>query len=220
MRRVLKLAIAVVLSCLPAFAQDHRVEVFGGYSLFVIDGDDLRRFGPVLSRLRGNDTGTPIFHGWDGELSLRVTPLISIVADVSGHYQNVTVVQSAIFGNQPNINIEVKTQMYNFLAGPRVSFKAGAVRPFAHVLVGLSHMHTDSKLADNSSVPSVNDNNFALALGGGIDLPITGSFSIRPLKLDYMLLKTDPNALSSFTTAPSPSTTSNLRYAAGVVFRF
>ena len=220
MRVLLRLAIAVVVLCLPGMAQNEHLQLFGGYSLFVNDSNDLRRFGPVLDRLSG-DPEHQTLHGWDTELSLHLTNLISVVGDVSGHYQTARLIQFSKIGNLPNINIDVTSHIYNFLAGPRVSFTTGPLRPFAHVLVGLSRTTSHSSIAEDSlTVTTVNDNNFALALGGGFDLPVGHFLSIRPVKLDYIRVKTDPNELTAFTLNPSPSWTNNLRYSAGVVFRF
>jgi hypothetical protein len=88
------------------------------------------------------------FNGWIGSAELKVFPFVGIVGEVSGHY------------GAPN---GVKTQKYNFLAGPRLSLSLGKTRLFIHALAGGARMSTSIAGFSDS------DTSFAYAGGGGIE---------------------------------------------------
>ena len=53
---------------------------------------------------------------------------------------------------------------------------------------------------------------FAMAMGGGIDIPINKSFQFRPVEIDYLMTR--------FTNQFNNSSQNNFRYSAGVNFTF
>lgn len=190
MRKLSLLFIAVVMLSLCAFSQE-KAEVYGGYSLFRLDANA----APADRSL----------NGWDGEIGGKIMPFLSIIGNVSGQYHTQSVLGS-----------DIKTNTYEFLAGPRVSFKMGKVTPFAHALFGLVRSKADFT---NVGFGTTTDNNFGAALGGGVDINVAPFISLRPVKLDYLLVKTDPNNITDANGDPL-SHTNNLRYSAGVVFHF
>jgi len=83
--------------------------------------------------------------------------------------------------------LQLKTRVYNFLAGPE--FKArNSTRftPFAYALAGVAH----TSASFTSPGPTVNllfkrsDNSFAMALGGGLDIRASQRVSFRA-SMDY-----------------------------------
>jgi hypothetical protein len=186
---VLFIAVALLFS-LSAFGQE-KAEVYGGYSLFRLDSNA----APADRNL----------NGWDAEIGGKIAPFLSIIGNVAGQYHTQNVAST-----------DFKTSTYEFLAGPRVSFKMGKVTPFGHVLFGLVRSKVDLSGIGQSNVT---DNNFGTAIGGGVDIKAAPFLSIRPVKLDYMLVKTDPNNVTDANGNPL-SHTNNLRYSAGVVFHF
>jgi len=109
------------------------------------------------------------------------------------------------FSNLPS---SIDSTMYTYLFGPRVSLrKSSRVNPFAQVLLGGGHL--------NASSGGINagENGFAMALGGGLDLPLGHSFSVRAIQADYLLTRFNNNNGAS-------ATQNNLRISAGLVFRF
>ena len=191
MRKLSILFIAVAALSLSAFAQD-KVEVFGGYSLFRLDANAA--------------PGDRNLNGWDAEIGGKVLPFVSIIGDINGVYH------TQDLGGGAN----VKTSVYNFLVGPRVGVKVGNIRPFAHVLFGVAHSKADF---GSFGAGTTTDNNFATAIGGGVDIGIAPFISIRPVKLDYVLVKTDPNQVFD-SNGVGISHTNNLRYSAGIVLHF
>jgi hypothetical protein len=91
-------------------------------------------------------------------------------------------------------------KVYTFMGGPRVSLRTEKLRPFAHILFGGAHIK-----ADNSDW---SDTNFSMASGGGFDVLINESFSIRPMQLEVLSVKWDE------------IWDNDLRYSAGAVLNF
>jgi opacity protein-like surface antigen len=89
-----------------------------------------------------DSNGGPRFglNGWDGSLEGKVAPWVGIVADLSGAYGSGDSLHTVVFG-------------------PRLSVPVGRITPFAHALVGVSHI----------SGHSTSDTSFGDALGGGLD---------------------------------------------------
>jgi hypothetical protein len=89
-------------------------------------------------------------NGWNGALEGKVAPFFGIVADISGQYGS-------------------GVSQHNVLFGPRVSTSIGRIRPFAHVLFGVSHI----------SGGGDSDTAFGDALGGGIDYKLIRAIGWR-----------------------------------------
>jgi len=108
-------------------------------------------------------------NGWEASVEGKVFPFVGVVADFSGHYGSQGVsggICPVPVGALPGgciLTGSVNVSQHDFLFGPRVSFSVGKFRPFAHVLIGLSH------LSDSETGFSGADNSFADAIGGGID---------------------------------------------------
>jgi hypothetical protein len=111
-------------------------------------------------------------NGWNAAVEARLMPHLGIVADFSGQYGSPDLAvfypcpsTDSSFCPQPENPQEVRTsvQQYNFLFGPRLSFRLKRFRPFAEVIVGASHYH------QTTSHVSVSDTAFAYAIGGGVD---------------------------------------------------
>jgi opacity protein-like surface antigen len=89
----------------------------------------------------------------------------------------------------------------SYLFGPRINFRRhGRATPFAQILLGGAHS------VDNSPL-----NAFAMTVGGGVDFKISEHFAIRPVQAEYFLTKFADGANNR---------QNNLRYGAGIVFRF
>jgi hypothetical protein len=90
---------------------------------------------------RANFSGGGLnLNGWNGALEGKVAPFLGVVADISGQYGS-------------------GVSQHNVLFGPQVSTSIGRIRPFAHVLVGVSHV----------SGGGDSDTSFGDAIGGGVD---------------------------------------------------
>jgi len=121
-------------------------------------------------------------NGWNGSLEGKIFPFVGLVADLDGHYGS-------------------GLSQHDFLFGPRVSVSVAKLRPFAHALIGVSH------ISDNSDGISTSSTSFADALGGGLDYKVARIFAIR--------IQADDLQSRSFSR-----TQNNFRLSTGLVFRF
>jgi hypothetical protein len=100
----------------------------------------------------------------------KVVPFVGIVADVSAQYGTL----SNIFANYP-FAFDERNRVESYLVGPRVSVPAGKFRPYAHVLLGASHLHeSNSELGLDYG-----ETDFADAIGGGLDYHLLPRVSAR-----------------------------------------
>jgi hypothetical protein len=89
-------------------------------------------------------------NGWNGAVEGKVAPFLGIVADLSGQYG-------------------LGVSQHDVLFGPRVSTSIGRIRPFAHVLFGVSHISSGGD----------SDTSFGDAIGGGIDYKLVKAIAWR-----------------------------------------
>ncbi len=136
-------------------------------------------------------------HGLDFDAAFRAAKNVSVVADFGMGFKTVT-------ENVGGTLVDVKTKTIPILFGPRFVATSGKVSPFAEVLFGVAHL--------SGSVAGVSDstNKFAYAFGGGLDYNANKNMSIRLAKFDYLGIRGGEGVGSL----------NNLRYAAGVVFKF
>ena len=140
---------------------------------------------------------TANMNGWNGSLEGKVFPFLGIVADLSGNYGSQNFPTLCPTPSCPTVNANASE--YNFLFGPRASFSAGKIRPFAEFLVGASHANTNHGAGSDTS--------FANALGGGIDYKLVRSLGWR-VEADYVQTRFFSTTQNSF------------RLSTGIVFHF
>jgi hypothetical protein len=150
-----------------------KVEVFGGYQYTHFDED----FSPVNHA-----------NGWDGSVTYKFSKMIGVTGDVSGAYRSIG---------------PVDAHLYTYTFGPVVSFNAGRVKPFVHVLAGGATLG-----ASGNSV-----NGFAGMAGGGADLKLDRHFALRLFQADWVYYHFD-NSGSTLSSG------GNVKLATGVVARF
>ena len=129
-------------------------------------------------------------HGWHAALGLGLSGRIGLLLDASGH-------QGASEGT------DVST--LSLMAGPRLAFGAGRLRPFVHVIGGVVRTKAGIRVFDVEITESATD--FGGAAGGGLDLGFGERWALR-LAGDYRVVKVEDG------TAADP------RFSAGVAYRF
>jgi len=165
-----------------------KFEFFGGYSALGEANSHGLTFGNGASTSSG-DYST--FTGFEASMIRNFNKHLGIKGDFSAHFNNesarfpVTLCTPAcVTATQDN---QVKTRLYNFLAGPE--FKARnhtRFTPFAYALAGVARTNASFTTAG----PTINfhfekgDNSFAMALGGGFDIRATKRVSFRA-SMDY-----------------------------------
>jgi opacity protein-like surface antigen len=112
MRKVLlAVALFLLVPLIAAGQQEYpKAEVFGGYSFFRANPDDMN------------------LNGWNASVTGNLSSWFGVEGDVSGHYGS-----PRVFGiGVPFVDVSSHT----FMAGPRVSYRTNSVTPFAHILIG------------------------------------------------------------------------------------
>ncbi len=126
-------------------------------------------------------------NGWNAQATYNFNRWLGATADFGGYY-------GSPFG--------LKANNYTFLFGPTISMRTPHFTPYLHALFGADRAHT------TLIGGSVTDSSFAMALGGGFDIPVKGWMSIRAGQLDWL-------RTNHFSTGQN-----NLRVSTGVVFHF
>ncbi len=136
----------------------------------------------------GAGTSYDLQTGWAASVSPNLNRWFGLTADFSGHYETVG---------------GAATKIHLFTFGPRFSIRRNErFTPYFHVLAGGTRIST-SFLTIRAS-----DTGFAGIGGGGFDVHIGESLSVRMGQLDYVVTRFSGRYQHDF------------RYSAGVVFRF
>jgi opacity protein-like surface antigen len=177
--------VAIALAQQPNKNDYPKVEAFAGFSALGESPRDIR-FGGFST---GEGYATP--NGFEISVIRNFTRHIALKGDFSAHFKNdsntgplTLCTPTCTTATQ---TFEVKTRVYNFLAGPE--FKArNSTRftPFAHLLAGVAHTSANF----TTPGPTFNillkrsDTGFAMGLGGGLDIRATKRLSFRG-QIDY-----------------------------------
>jgi hypothetical protein len=195
--------------------RDHtHVELYGGYSFLLLDGFETNNvnFNDALNN-------KIYFHGADLSATFNFSRYVGAQFDFSIHKRSEGLDQFGLTGDA-----DADIQHYLFGVQVKNNSKDGTwFRPFGHFLVGFSRQKLDVDSAllipvTGNNQFSFRQNSFALDAGGGIDVRITGVFSVRPIKLDYV--PAFINDFTAFGVTFNRRTQHNLRAGAGLVFHF
>ena len=198
MKRCLVLFAVLVIIPIVANAQDYpKAEVYGTYSLFVADIDAL-----------DNES----LHGWGIGVQGNLNKWFGLVGEYSAHHGAsgpIAIQQPGVIIVIPEVDLRVRT----YLFGPRLSFRSKPVTVFGHYLVGGGHL----KVEDEATGLTAGNNEFAMAVGGGIDVNLGKRFAIRAAQFDYLSIHTDINDRIG---GGGSSWAHNSRFQTGFVFKF
>lgn len=166
-----------------SFAQGgKRADFFLGYSNLQAEGiPDRNDPGNIFDdNFFGRRTG---LHGATAAVTGYFNDYVGITGDFSFHRKE----DKEIFG--PGDEDRLDTRVIYFMAGPKVKYRnASRLEPFAHALFGGAH--TRFKVTQQFA-PGVTDSfstgatDFAMAVGGGIDVRLGDNFSLRLIQVDY-----------------------------------
>ena len=200
-RSLLILGVTLLLGSM-AFAQDdHKVEATGDYSYF--------RLNPGLPSVWNSQN----LNGGGGQLALYVKPWLALAADLQGY---------GSFTQCPKSSSEfsgcASGNLFTYTFGPQIKYRMGKLEPFAEVLLGGAHSNFYANACNKDTgicgSKSPSNNAFALAIGGGVDIPVSSKFTIRLVDADYELTRFGNN----FTGGNNSQ--NNFRFQTGVQFRF
>jgi hypothetical protein len=213
------------------FAQDAtpKVEVFGGYSLLHADHGGLT--GPLLDadlNQPSNPFAVPTYflNGWSAEAQYNASPWLGIAADFGGRYGS----PISASGGRTLAGLPKETS-YSFMAGPVISYRTKSrLTPFVHALFGWNRTSLDASTITGSvsspiTVAATSYDDFAAALGGGVDYRITHRFSARLGQVDWYhtsvnLNKFYTNAFGGDLLEGLRTNQVNYRVSAGAVVQF
>ena len=181
---------------------DRRAEFYVGFSELFTDHE---QSGTPLDRFSG-------LLGVDVSGTGYITKRFGITGDFSAHFRS----------HDENVTggpIHFKTSNYNYLVGPKFRFtNSTRVTPFLHALAGVSNNRFSAKgnVAGNSSpiLTPINITDFAMALGGGLDIHIHKRISFRLFQIDYMPVFIRDRPITGF----EGRRFDNVRFSTGIVF--
>jgi len=194
-----------------AFAQDYpRVEVPVGYSFM--------RFNPENSDIVSGFS----LNGGGGGVTVYVNHFLGIAAEFNGYGSLSKTFVFPATANSPcptGCNVQADGNLFTYNVGPVFKYRAEHFEPFVETLFGGAHSNTYQNLQKACAGTCITTNNpsnnaFDFVMGGGIDIPVTKNFAIRPAQFDFVLTRFG----NSFTKGNQNQ--SNFRYTGGIVFRF
>jgi hypothetical protein len=172
------------------------------------------RYAPSAAETQGLS-----LNGGGGSAVYNINEYLGIKMDLQGYgSSNITWT-----GSNGNV-LKAQGNLFTYLFGPQVKFRTPKVQPFAHLLFGGAHSNVYGNIQQvcttqplpGAGCPTVTKtpagDAFAMAFGGGVDIPIGHKISFRPAEIDYLL--------TDFSNQYNGSNQNNFRYSAGINFNF
>ena len=190
--------------------EDPKVEFFVGYSALGETGSRAINLGP-----NANVSGDYEGQGFETSIIRNFNKHFGIKGDFSFHFNNESdrgpVTACSPVCTTVTQDFELKTRVYNFLAGPE--FKArNSTRftPFVHALGGFAHTSATFTTPGPTHILFLrrNDTSFAMGLGGGLDIRASDRVSFRAM-VDYNPV---------FVNDSTSGTRDFVRFSLGVLF--
>ena len=181
-------------------------------------------FDYSYARYAPNPAGTSghSLNGGGGTLVLNLSQYLGIKMDLQGYGSNTSTFIVPISRNFPSGAIaNVQGNLFTYLFGPQIKIRAPHFQPFVHALFGGAHSNVYANAFKTICRPALgacafstapSGNAFAMAFGGGVDIPVGKVVSIRPAEIDYLF--------TDFTNQFNNSHQNNFRYSGGINFSF
>jgi hypothetical protein len=194
-----------------AWAQEFpRVEVGVDYSY--------ARYAPSVKFSQGHS-----LNGGGGSVTFNWNEYLGLKMDLQGYGSNdndFVIPPNNVFPN--GLSGHVQGNLFTYLFGPQLKVRAHHFQPFGHILFGAAHTNVYANAFKQICQPlpggcpiskSPTSDAFAMAFGGGVDIPLNKIISIRPAEFDYFLTRFD----NPFTGTANQN---NFRYSGGIVLTF
>jgi len=203
------LAMTLFLGYLASAQEAPKAEVGLDYSFM--------RFNPENSDIVSGFS----LNGGGGDVTLYVNRFFGIKAEFQGYGSLTKTFNFPATADSPcplGCTVVADGNLFTYNVGPVFKYRSPHFEPFVETLFGGAHSNTYQNLFKACQTGCTTTNNpsnnaFDFVIGGGIDIPITSHFSIRPAQFDYVLTRFG----NGFTHGNQNQ--SNLRYQAGIVFR-
>ena len=141
-------------------------------------------------------------NGGSGYVEYNVNRVVGLVADLGGYH------------NGDINNFQIDNTAFTYLFGPRFNWRMKRVTLYTQTLVGGARITASYYDPTSGARVAGNQNGFAAAMGGGMDIALSHFISVKPIQLEYLMTQ-DPSPFMQVN-----HTQNNLRYSAGVVFSF
>lgn len=170
---------------------------------------------------RGNGANIAPFslNGGGGGIVYNFNRFIGIKGDLQGYGSTTRVFNNLVVNPLTNTvlpQVRVNGNLFTYMAGPQLRLPTHTFKPFAEFLFGGAHTNTYTNLVKaTGATVGPNNNAFAMAIGGGFDIRINKTISIRPFEMDYLLTRFGSSLIPG-----GNHNQNNFRYNAGVVFTF
>jgi hypothetical protein len=149
------------------FAQEMREwEVFGGYSFAVADVREYYKSTPILFTFRNQYV---FLNGWEASVTENANHWFGGTLQLTGH-----------FASPVALGTKNDERMFSIMYGPRFSRRRDRGALYGHILFGAAHTSVTV-----SPGPHASDTDFAVAVGGGLDLNLRSKVAVRVLQLQY-----------------------------------
>jgi hypothetical protein len=150
--------------------------------------------------------------GGGGQIDFNFGNVFGIKADFMGYTQGSGLrnqLKEHGFAAQANGNV------FTYMFGPQIKKHTGVFQPFGEALFGAMHTNAYATiLRDEGKIlqGQGNNNGFAMAYGGGIDLQVSRHVALRPVEVDYLFTRFSANHIN-YTAHQN-----NFRYFGGLNF--
>jgi hypothetical protein len=199
---------AFILVSAIAWSQDNpRAETAFDYSYV--------RYAPNFPGSQGHS-----LNGGGGSFVLYLNRFLGIKADFQGYGSQTTHFALPASSTFPlGVTGNAQGNLFTYLFGPQIKIHSPRIQPFVHLLFGGAHSNVYGNAFSAVCRPSLgacafskapSNNSFAMAFGGGIDIPIGHVVSIRPVGVDYLY--------TNFNNRFNNSNQNNFRYTGGITF--
>lgn len=154
--------------------------------------------------------------GGDTNIAFNLNRYFGLVGDFAGYHANTLTFDQA---GAPSRDVGARGKAFTYMGGPRLSYRRPRFTLFAQALFGDANARTvtiDGCSGSSSCTPLTNENSFAMALGGGLDLNLRRHFAFRLIQAEYLLTRFRDPSIASGTAG----TRNDVRLSSGIVFRF
>jgi opacity protein-like surface antigen len=232
MRKPISVVIFLLAFAAVSFAQgagaDRRPEIFVGYSNLQAEGvpeRDANSNNSFSDAVFGERSG---LHGVEASVTGYLTPRFGVTGDFSFNQRS-----RNFAGAAAGTTGDVDTRVFQFMAGPHARFpNQTRVTPFLHALFGVANTRFEveqrQQVSTGTTTQSFNTSatDFAMALGGGIDVRANNRVAVRALQLDYNPVFLRDRSINVLGAAGALQTQriesnrqDNIRLSFGVVFK-
>ena len=140
-------------------------------------------------------TSRQSMNGWESGFSYNATSWLAAEANVSGYYKGASA-----------LGVSARASDYAYVFGPRFNYHV----VYAHALFGVDHL--GGSVSGGSLSGSASQNGFAMAVGGGVQVPVARHVAVRG-GMDYVMSRHNAFGGNAYTQ-------NNFRAGAGVAFTF